>query len=177
MAELRHKRGQTSARQRISQRQLIERRALPKHRRRLARRQQRAADQGLQRCAGRIAQQHMPRRIPFVQPRNQSSLASRSTTGPICSGSVRRLLARVASDKPRAAPRRATSSRIAFGPRAGQKVLTLQGAMPREAGSKQSLCADRQGFSLHAAVRCAAGRRAVRKPTERPVVALQTQSA
>ena len=46
--------------------------------------------------------------------------------------------------------------RIAFGPRAGQKVLTLQGAMPREADFKQNLCADIQGFSLHAAVRCSA---------------------
>ena len=32
--------------------------------------------------------------------------------------------------------------RIAFGPRAGQKVLTLQGAIPRETNFKQSLCAD-----------------------------------
>lgn len=31
--------------------------------------------------------------------------------------------------------------RIAFGPRAGQKVLTLQDAMPRDADFKQSLCA------------------------------------
>ena len=46
--------------------------------------------------------------------------------------------------------------RIAFGPRAGQKVLTLQGAMPRETDFKQNLCADSNGFSLHAAVRCAA---------------------
>jgi hypothetical protein len=42
------------------------------------------------------------------------------------------------------------------GPRAGQKVLTLQGAMPREKDFKQILCADIDGFSLHAAVRCAA---------------------
>ena len=48
----------------------------------------------------------------------------------------------------------ACTYRIAFGPRAGQKVLTLQGAMPREAGFKQDLCADIDGFSLHAAVRC-----------------------
>jgi hypothetical protein len=50
----------------------------------------------------------------------------------------------------------ACTYRIAFGPRAGQKVLTLQGAMPRETGFNQTLCADMQGFSLHAAVRCAA---------------------
>ena len=43
--------------------------------------------------------------------------------------------------------------RIAFGPRAGQKVLTLRGAMPRENRVRQPLCADIDGFSLHAAVR------------------------
>ena len=46
--------------------------------------------------------------------------------------------------------------RIAFGPRAGQKVFTVQGTMPRDAAFTQALCADVQGFSLHAAVRCAA---------------------
>ena len=50
----------------------------------------------------------------------------------------------------------ACTYRIAFGPRAGQKVLTLQGAMPRETDFKQTLCADISGFSLHAAVRCGA---------------------
>ena len=37
---------------------------------------------------------------------------------------------------------------IVFGPRAGQKVLSLHGAMPRDAGFEQALCANRQGFSL-----------------------------
>ncbi len=46
--------------------------------------------------------------------------------------------------------------RIALGPRAGQKVLTVQGAKPREKDFKQILCADISGFSLHAAVRCGA---------------------
>ena len=49
--------------------------------------------------------------------------------------------------------------RIAFGARAGQKVLTVltvQGTMPRETDFNQTLCADMQGFSLHAAVRCKA---------------------
>ena len=50
----------------------------------------------------------------------------------------------------------ACTCRIAFGPRAGQKVLTLQGAMPWDADSKQTLCADSNGFSLHAAARCGA---------------------
>ena len=46
--------------------------------------------------------------------------------------------------------------RVAFGPRAGQKVLTLQGVTPRDAEFKQNLCADISGFSLHAALRCGA---------------------
>jgi hypothetical protein len=50
----------------------------------------------------------------------------------------------------------ACTYRIAFGPRAGQKVLTLQGVMPRDTDFKQTLCADIAGFSLHAAVRCGA---------------------
>jgi len=47
----------------------------------------------------------------------------------------------------------AVTCRIAFGPRAGQKVLTLRGATPRETAVRQPLCADIDGFSLHAAVR------------------------
>jgi hypothetical protein len=47
----------------------------------------------------------------------------------------------------------AITYRIAFGPRAGQKVLTLRGAMLREGTARQPLCADIDGFSLHAAVR------------------------
>ena len=47
----------------------------------------------------------------------------------------------------------ACTSRIAFGPRAGQKVLTIQGAMPRESDFKQSLRADIDSSSFHAAVR------------------------
>jgi hypothetical protein len=53
----------------------------------------------------------------------------------------------------------ACTYRIAFGPRAGQKVFTVQGAMPRDAARAQELCADHQGFSLHAAVRCDADER------------------
>ena len=53
----------------------------------------------------------------------------------------------------------ACTYRIAFGPRAGQKVLTVQGVTPREANFKQTLCADIDGFSLHAAVRCGADER------------------
>jgi hypothetical protein len=47
----------------------------------------------------------------------------------------------------------AVTYRIAFGPRAGQKMLTLRGAVPREPSARQPLCADIDGFSLHAAVR------------------------
>ena len=47
----------------------------------------------------------------------------------------------------------AVTYRIAFGPRAGQKVLTVRGAMPREGTARQPLCTDIDGFSLHAAVR------------------------
>ena len=47
----------------------------------------------------------------------------------------------------------AVTYRIAFGPRAGQKMLTLRGAMPPEATARQPMCADIDGFSLHAAVR------------------------
>ncbi|MEO8808213.1 MAG: transposase [Burkholderiaceae bacterium] len=45
----------------------------------------------------------------------------------------------------------ACTYRIAFDPRAGQKVLTLQGAMPRDA--------DLTATEQHAAVRCGAGDR------------------
>ena len=42
----------------------------------------------------------------------------------------------------------------------GCKVFTVQGTMPRDTSlahpPTQALCADEQGFSLHAAVRCAA---------------------
>jgi Putative transposase len=52
--------------------------------------------------------------------------------------------------------------RIAFGPRAGRKVLTLREAMPIDTDSdyeRKPLCANEQGFSLHAAVRCHANER------------------
>ncbi len=51
----------------------------------------------------------------------------------------------------------ACTYRIAFGPRAGQKVFTVQGTMPRDTAFAPELCADVQGFSLHAAVRCGRG--------------------
>ena len=39
-----------------------------------------------------------------------------------------------------------------FGPRVGQKLLTVQGTIPKETEFEQTLCADMQGLSLHAAV-------------------------
>ena len=65
-------------------------------------------------------------------------------------------LGRGPHDADRARPPAACTYRIAFGPRAGQKVFTLQGAIARDAAFTQTLCADEQGFSLHAAVRCGA---------------------
>ena len=55
----------------------------------------------------------------------------------------------------------AANYRIAQGPRAGQKVLSLQFAPRRAArgGESSALCANAHGFSLHAGVRCAAGDR------------------
>ena len=49
--------------------------------------------------------------------------------------------------------------RIALGPRAGQKVLSLQTVPSRAAPSSKGLCANAHGFSLHAAVRCGADQR------------------
>jgi len=50
----------------------------------------------------------------------------------------------------------ACTYRIAFGPRAGQKVFTLQGAMPPDVERAQELCADHQGNSAArgGALRC-----------------------
>lgn len=53
----------------------------------------------------------------------------------------------------------AVTYRIAFGPPAGQKVLTLRGATPRETAVRPPLCADIDGFSPHAAVRVEANNR------------------
>ncbi len=53
----------------------------------------------------------------------------------------------------------AITYRIAFGPRAGQKVLTLRGAMARFGLARELLCSDIDGFSLHAAVRVQAHER------------------
>ncbi|MBK9362767.1 MAG: transposase [Rubrivivax sp.] len=56
--------------------------------------------------------------------------------------------ARCGRCRPRPSPTESPSGRAAR-----QKVLTLRGAMPREDSARQPLCADIDGFSLHAAVR------------------------
>jgi hypothetical protein len=48
---------------------------------------------------------------------------------------------------------------IAFGPRAGQKVLSLQSVPGVDAQQAQKRCVSEQGFSLHAEVRCAMNQR------------------
>ena len=56
----------------------------------------------------------------------------------------------------------ACTYRIALGPRAGQKVLTLKSVpTPKTQESPQSskCCVNAQGFSLHAEVRCAMNQR------------------
>jgi hypothetical protein len=53
----------------------------------------------------------------------------------------------------------ACTYRIALGPRAGQKVLSLQTVPSRAADSTQPGCVNAHGFSLHAAVRCCAHQR------------------
>ena len=50
----------------------------------------------------------------------------------------------------------ACTYRIALGPRAGQKVLSLQTVPSRATDSTQPGCVNAHGFSLHAAVRCGA---------------------
>ena len=53
----------------------------------------------------------------------------------------------------------ACTYRIALGPRAGQKVITLESVPSFDAPLTQQRCANEQGFSLHAEVRCAMNQR------------------
>jgi hypothetical protein len=53
----------------------------------------------------------------------------------------------------------ACTYRIAFGPRAGQKVLSLQSVPSVDVQHTQKRCVSEQGFSLHAQVRCAMNQR------------------
>ncbi len=58
-------------------------------------------------------------------------------------------------------PRQAASCtyRIAMGPRAGQKLLSLRSITGRGESSGPALCANAHGFSLHAGLRCDAHQR------------------
>jgi len=64
----------------------------------------------------------------------------------------------------------AITYRIAFGPRADHKVLTLRRAMPREAAPRQPLRSDIDGFSQPACIAGwrSAGTRALPGPCVRP---------
>ena len=53
----------------------------------------------------------------------------------------------------------ACTYRIAFGPRAGQKVLSLQSVPRFDTPHTKQRCVSEQGFSLHAEVRCAMNQR------------------
>jgi Putative transposase len=53
----------------------------------------------------------------------------------------------------------ACTYRIALGPRAGQKVLSLQTVPSQEVPPTEQRCVGAQGFSLHAEVCCAAHQR------------------
>jgi hypothetical protein len=62
-------------------------------------------------------------------------------------------LADIAADNPFAALQAASCTyRIAFGPRAGQQVLSLRTVAGRDKKNTALLCANAHGFSLHAAV-------------------------
>ncbi len=58
----------------------------------------------------------------------------------------------------------ACTYRIALGPRAGQKVLSLKTVPTQALPATAELCVGEHGFSLHADVRCAANQR---NPLER----------
>jgi hypothetical protein len=69
-------------------------------------------------------------------------------------------LADIDSDNPlRSLQAAACTYRIALGPRAGQKVLSLRTVPGRDEKATAGLCADAHGFSLHAGVRCAVHQR------------------
>jgi hypothetical protein len=69
-------------------------------------------------------------------------------------------LADIGPDNPlKALQAAACTYRIAFGPRAGQKVLSLRTVASLDEKTTRALCADAHGFSLHAAVRTGAHQR------------------
>lgn len=68
-------------------------------------------------------------------------------------------------------PSAACSYRMALGPRAGQKVITLGSVSPPsfDQSPTQPLCVNDQGFSLHAAVRCPMNKRNPLEPLCRDI--------
>ena len=69
-------------------------------------------------------------------------------------------MADIDADNPLASLQAASCTyRIALGPRAGQKVLSLRTVAGRDEKTTAALCADAHGFSLHAGVRCGAHQR------------------
>jgi hypothetical protein len=69
-------------------------------------------------------------------------------------------IADIDADNPLASLQAASCTyRIALGPRAGQKVLSLRTVAGRDEKTTSALCADAHGFSLHAGVRCGAHQR------------------
>ncbi|MEA3153627.1 MAG: hypothetical protein QOK44_1216, partial [Betaproteobacteria bacterium] len=64
------------------------------------------------------------------------------------------------ADQPLASLQAASCTyRIALGPRAGQKVLSLRTVPGRDEKAAAALCAEAHGFTLHAGVRCGAHQR------------------
>jgi hypothetical protein len=69
-------------------------------------------------------------------------------------------IADIDADNPLATLQAASCTyRIAIGPRAGQKVLSLRTVAGRDQKTTAALCADAHEFSLHAGVRCGAHQR------------------
>ncbi|RPI42281.1 MAG: hypothetical protein EHM59_18210 [Betaproteobacteria bacterium] len=69
-------------------------------------------------------------------------------------------LADIAADNPLVSLQAASCTyRIALGPRAGQRMLSLQVVASRDKRQAAVLCAEAHGFSLHAGVRTAAHQR------------------
>ena len=69
-------------------------------------------------------------------------------------------IADIDADNPLASLQAASCTyRIALGPRAGQKVLSLRTVPGRDEKTTTALCAEAHGFSLHAGVRCGAQQR------------------
>jgi hypothetical protein len=57
----------------------------------------------------------------------------------------------------------ACTYRVALGPRAGRKILTVQSALPQEWANASDRCVSQNGFSLHANTYCAATDRGKRE--------------